>query len=422
MELSQEEQKMLDGKYGPGMQKCMNLLKRYGEIFGAEKMVEVRSAHISFDLPTQFIKEMSEGAGKIKTIGSVQPYFPPRYWREKFGAIVEEKIAEGIVTTDEGEWEERVALLKQIGFLPTWTCAPYLIGVPHRPGDILTWSGTSGEVLSNSLFGARANREGSFTALASAITGRTPYIGLIIKENRYAEILIKLSDELDVKNFTEADYGALGYFMGGVASVRNVALAGLPSDIPIELARMLVSPLPVSGACTMCHIIGVTPESPTIEDAFGGKVPSEVITVGKKEIRGVYEKLKTADSKKVDMVVFGCPHQNMFECGQLAYLLENKTINRNVRLVIGMSTPIYVLAKEAGYIDTIERAGGVFVNSCVGAVNPFMFISKGAAKAAATNSTRAAHYMIRMTAGRTKTFYGNMRQCVEAALKGQWEE
>lgn len=421
MELTREEQKMLAGEYGPGVQKCMNLLQRYGDIFGAEKMVAVTSAHISFDLPTEFIKEMSEGVDKIRTFGSIQPYFLPRYWREKFGVVVEEKIAGGTISNDEAECEERAALLQKLGFLPTWTCAPYLVGVPHRPGDILIWTGSSGEVVANSFFGARATREGAVTAFAAAITGKTPYMGLLKKENRYAEILIKVKEDLDVGNFTEADYGALGYYIGEVASTRNVAIEGLSSDITIELGRMLVSPLPVSGACTMCHIIGVTPEAATIKEAFGGKKPTETLVVGKREIREVYEKLTNASSSRVDMVVFGCPHLSIVELRELVRLLESRTITQNVRLVIGISQPVYALAREAGYTDTIERAGGMFVNSCVSALNPFMFMKKGASKTAATNSTRAAHYMLRTSSGETKTFYGDMKQCVQASITGQWE-
>lgn len=42
MLLTKEEQGMLEGKYGPGVQKSMKMLVEYGEAFGAEKMVRHR--------------------------------------------------------------------------------------------------------------------------------------------------------------------------------------------------------------------------------------------------------------------------------------------------------------------------------------------------------------------------------------------
>jgi predicted aconitase len=60
-------------------------------------------------------------------------------------------------------------------------------------------------------------------------------------------------------------------------------------------------------------------------------------------------------------------------------------------------------------------------NSCIGPLNPFMFL-KNPLRTAATNSARGAHYMQRMSNGKTKTFYGSMETCIKAAIKGKWEE
>ena len=38
------EEAMVGGKYGPGIEKCMHILIKFGEAFDAEKMVKVASA------------------------------------------------------------------------------------------------------------------------------------------------------------------------------------------------------------------------------------------------------------------------------------------------------------------------------------------------------------------------------------------
>jgi predicted aconitase len=177
--------------------------------------------------------------------------------------------------------------------------------------------------------------------------------------------------------------------------------------------------MPVSGACVMCHIIGTTPGSNTQEEAFNQKKPIETHVIGKREVREIYQRLNDSDSDKVDMVVLGCPHLTIVEIEFLAKAFEGKKVHSNVRVVIGISKTAYALAKECGFIDILESRGGIMVNTCVSGTNPFLF-SNGGIGVAATNSARAAHYMQRMSGGKTKTFYGNMQKCVQSAITGQW--
>jgi predicted aconitase len=419
MKLTEDEEKMLSGEYGLGVQKSMELLAKWGDLFEAERTVKVNSVHMSTNTPTEFVMEMSKGTEKARAFCTTHAVYDPKLWKDKFGLVVEE-LAGGYATTDQEEFERRMALLKKLGFLPTFTCSPYSIGIIPRANDVLCWTGSSGQVISNSFFGARAGRESVSTCFAAAITGRTPLMGLLKKENRYAELLVKVDKSIDINNFTEADYGALGYFIGGIAGPRNAAIEGLPSDITFENGRMLLSPLPVSGACVMCHIVGVTPEARTVEEALGGRKP-ESIMAGERDIAEAYQKLSNSTRNEVDMVVIGCPHLTIGDIGELTSLIEGKMVSQNLRLVVGVSNPVYTLAKECGYTKAIEMAGGMFVNSCIGPLNPFMFLKNGG-KVAATNSARGAHYMQRMSQGKTKTFYGDMRKCVQAAIKGKWEE
>jgi predicted aconitase len=419
MKLNDEEKKMLDGDYGQGIRRSMKLLVQWGELFDADRMVRADGVHLSTNFPTEAIREMSDLPRKAKAFSTTHAVYDPKYYREKFGVVIDKPLA-GYGTTDEGKFVERMDLLRQLGFLPTFTCSPYTIGVLPLSGDVLCMTGSSGQVISNSFFGARAGRESVSTCFATAMTGRTPLMGLLKQENRYADMLARIDKGLHPSTFHEADYGALGYYLGGIASARNLAIEGLPSDLTFEDGRMLVSPLPVSGACVMCHIIGVTPEANSSEQVLGGR-KAEIVSVGKSEIAQAYDKLNNADSREVDMAVIGCPHLTIKDIRALASLVEGKKASHNLRFVVGIAEPVYTLAKKCGYTDTIESAGAIFVNSCISALNAFMFLKKDSAKVAVTNSARAAHYMQRMSGGKTKTYFGDMEKCVRVLVTGKWE-
>jgi len=418
--LTDDEKRMLNGEFGVGVQKCMKLLVQWGELFGAQGMANVSNAHLSTYFAAEAVIEMSEGTHRVRTLSTTHTVFDPRSWRKNYGVVVK-SISGGYVNTDEERFVAHMDVLSKLGILPTFTCSPYLIGIIPRPGDVLCMTGSSGQIISNSFFAARAGRESVSTCFAAAITGKTPLMGLLVKENRYAKVLIRAGKDLDFSSFSEADYGALGYYIGEIAGTRNAAIEGIPLDITFEHSRMLVSPMPVSGACVMCHIIGLTPEANTIEEALGGRKPEQKSVAGKKEMKQIYERLNNAENGKVDMVVIGCPHLTIVEIGQLAFLVEGKKLNQNVRLVIGISHTTYALAKECGYMDSIERAGAIISNTCVSGTNPFIFL-EDPPRVAATNSARGAHYMQRTSGGRTKTYYGDIKKCIQAAISGRWEE
>jgi predicted aconitase len=410
MILNDQEKKMLEGEYGPGTQRAMAFLKTLGEALGAEKMARVTSTHILPDMPTEYLEQMTEGVNRMRTMVSTMPCFDPIFWREKYGIVSKEKLIGGVGLTDEKDYAKNLAILKKLQVIPTFTCTPYTVGIVPRRNDTVIWSGTSGQNAANSMFGARAPRQSLSTSVASSITGVAPYEGLMKPENRFAELLIDTS-ELDVGNFTHADFGALGYYIGKVAGTRNVVFDGLPPTMTVEQCKYLTSPLTVDGACTMCHVVGVTPEAPTLEVALGGKKPKEVVGVTKKdiqEVRGMFNKVSPTEVK---LAVFGCPHLTIRELRELASLLDGKRLKEGAQLVVGTSNMTYGLAIEAGYADVFEKVGAIVTNCCVSGQNPLVHIS--GVNAVATNSARGARFFQTQTAGRCRTYYGDMKDCVD---------
>ena len=413
MFLTKQEKMMQQGEYGPGVQKSMDLLVRYGEAFDAERMVRANSAHVLIDYrPEPLLSELTEGA-RVNTLTTVHPKF------------VDPRLATELSIVDKAEVNEiqqafdHVSDLgKKAGFIQTFTCSQYLIGNLPQIGGFSSWTGTSGQVIGNSWFGVRLNRDGASANLATAITGRIPYMGLLRPENRYGEVLTELNN-LDIEDFNEAHYGALGYYLGAIIEGRTMVINGIPLNIPLDQCKYLLSPLPVSGAVALCYIVGVSPEAPTLEAALRNRVPKERVIVEKKDLRKTWEELNTAIDEDVDLVTLGCPHLSITEIKDIASLLEGKKINTNVNLTLGVSKPVYTLAKETGYAGIIEEAGGIFHDSCAGASNPFLRFGKGV-KTIATNSARAAHYTVRET--KAEVFYGSYESCVSSAITGKWRD
>ena len=410
MNLTDEQKRMYDGEYGPGFQKAINMLIEYGEVWDAERLVNVHSAHTGLG-GGDWLNEILEGVDQIRafttthagSVGSVQA-------RRAMG--VEEKYLQG------GEEYEKqmLDLCVPKGFIPASTCTPYLVGNLPTAGRIFSWPGSSGIIISNSIFGARGNRDAMPASMVSAITGLTPDMLLLKKEQRYGEVLFKIKD-LDMENLNEADYGAIGYYIGGVAETRNVVVEGIPQNVSFDKLKSFLTPQPVSGAVAMCHIVGVTPEAPTVEEALGHKQPEMIVKIGRKELREGWESLHTAEKNEVEVVSFGCPQLGISEMGKIARLLEGKKIASSVKFVVSTTDQVYILAKRMGYVEIIENAGGIIVTGICVMGFPYAQLETPATTGA-TNSAKAASYQARRG---INIQYGSFEDCVNAAITGKWE-
>jgi len=414
MVLTEEEQEMLDGKKGPGVQRAMELLVKLGRAFDAERMVKASYGHApSYDfIPEDFWNFITEGAKPIMKV-TTHPGFQPERWKEWgiAGPNIDEMIA---------EHRRKHERARQLGWLFTNTCAEYLLGIIPRKGEMVAMHGSCMQIATNSLYGAMVERAGILCGLASCITGRIPLMGLMIPENRHTHVLAMVED-LDVTNWSTAQYSCLGYYIGSqVKGKKNVAISGLPENLPFDFSRALVLPMPASGAVTLCHIIGTTPEALYLEAALGDNKPEQIIKVGRRQMKETWEKLNVYDNDKVEHVAFGCPHCTIDEIGLIAAKLEGKKMKAS--LLIGASVPVEALARVQGYADVIERAGGHFLSCCASVANPFArkdFSGDNQVKSVAVESARAAYY----TAGvcGVNTFFGTRDQCIEAGLTGRWK-
>src|SRR5512136_3200273 len=203
MELTREEEGILEGREGGTRQRMMELLAGRGKVFSASRLIPVASAQVS--------------GASYKTIG--------RWglaWLESLDARVtvptvlnpvgmdREKWREAGIPADFAENQEKVlAVYRRLGVRLECTCTPYEI-LPTRFGEHLAWAESSAVAFANAVLGARTNREGGPGALAAAIVGRTGAYGLHLDPNRRATLRVVVKARLR----TPADYSALGAWVG----------------------------------------------------------------------------------------------------------------------------------------------------------------------------------------------------------------
>ena len=412
MLLSDQEKRMLNDGSCPGMQRAMSFLVNFGESFDAEKFVPVSYAHIAYDFcPEEFWNSMTEGLHSTPHRVTSHPALTPEIWK-RWG------LPNAEIWID--EHERKLRKFKELGWLRTETCAEYLMGIFPRKGDIVPMAGSCMQVANNSLFGAKVDRMGTLVSLAAAVCGRTPLMGLLLPENRYADYVFELEHGIDVTDWTSMHFHCLGYFIGGqVPGFKPVAVSGLPPNLPFDLARALVISMPTSGTITLAHIVGTTPEAPNLDAALGSKKPHHVIKVGKKDLRDTWEKLNCWQSDVIEHVALGCPHATFDEIGRIAALLNGKKIKTS--MLIGASASVEAFARRQGWAEIIEKAGGRFLPVCPSILNPFTradISGEKRAKTAATNSARCAHYLASVSGARA--YFGTEQECVDSAIAGRW--
>ena len=412
MYLTDEEKAMLDGEQGRSRQKCMDLLVSLGEIYDAERLITVRSVHIPGasimgigEAGLRFVEEMGGGGTQMlayaTTNASSMPPISPK--------------AAGLNDSQIEQQARLTRAYERMGAYVCNTCTPFLIGNIARPGEHISWGESSAIVYANSVIGARTNREGGPTALASAITGKTPLYGYHLDKNRTATIRVTVKKRLS--GITA--YGTLGYFVGKFSENDVVVFEGIPPHVTDDELKMLSAAIASSGAVALFHAIGVTSEALTKEQALKGANITSVLEYGTPQEQETSQLLSKAESKEVEWVVFGCPHLSINELREVSRLLDGKKIDPDVTMWVNTSVPMAEYANKLGYSRIIEAAGAqIICETCPVHTPSRTFAQKRGISTITTNSAKMAHY----ASGQFGLLphYGDIQQCIRAAITGKW--
>lgn len=406
MKLTQYEADMAAGKFGPGLQKAINLLIRYGDACGAEEFVEITSGHVMPKEPPELLEQFIEGVEKLPVMTTLHPLmsaFSPEKWEEM-------GISKEYAEVELQDYYKRAEMHTKLGFLKTYSCLPMNMGNLPRIGDYISWIGSCAQILANSMLGARTNKDGTVVSLCAALTGRTPKTGLLLDENRFATVLVTMEDGLELND--DSDYGAMGYFIGMQVANKSIAVEGLPRTVTFDQLKYLIAPAAASGSIHVFHVIGVTPEALTKQAAFGGKEPQSIIKVSRKDIEATKRIFAFNKNKEVDLLLLGCPHITIQEAGTISDFLKNRKLKQGKRLWLAMGKPVYTLAKTMGFADNIEAAGGVISDTCLATI-PDSPIPKDV-KVVLTNSFKCAHYVRSLQKDQVEVMVAGLHDCLES--------
>jgi predicted aconitase len=353
MRLTDMENAMLDGAEGPAVQKAMDLLVRYGEALGAERLVETNNVAGTVSIATPGVQRFLGPSGspnkaysQFNLDSDETVDIPPMraftcqliHGLDPRHAGLQGLPGKLIEAQQEGE-----EFFGSRGVQMMGTCTPYQVGNVPVKGEHCAWMESSAVVYCNAVLGGRTNTEGRESTGAASLTGRIPYWGYHIPENRHARQRVILEIDIDCM----MDWGLLGYYLGGVLEEETPVLDGLRSKPNLIKLKHFGAAAASSGGVEMYHIPGVTAEAASVEEALGGKRPEAEFAYGEAQRRLAYDYLNsTATSDDIDFVMLGCPHNSIEQMWLVARLLEGRHISPNTQLWVHTPRGIYELAER----------------------------------------------------------------------------
>jgi predicted aconitase len=423
VKLTDDEQAMLDGQRGKAQQKAMELLVRYGEALNCERFVDTNNVAGVPGTSNLFLeKYYTQPGDRYNVIYSLFDLDSDEVIEVPRISVNSCHLQGG---ADPEQWQtlgmspeflrisqagEKSAASHGIKILKT--CTPYLAGNVPKKGDHCAWMESSAVVYCNSVLGARTNTEGRESTSAAMITGKIPDWGFHRDEFRFASHRVNV--EVPVESLM--DWGMLGYYTGEVIGERIPVLTGQYGKPDLVRHKHFGAAAASSGGVEMYHLVGVTPEAPTLEAALGPNTPIETFHYGKAERRRTYDTLNgRASDPNVDYVMLGCPHAALEQIQEICRLLDGKKISANVRLWVFTSRAVRAVADAQGYSKIIRDAGGVVITDTCSSIA--QAIPPGT-KVAALDSAKQVHYLPAIM--NIQAWFGSTADCINAALSGRW--
>ena len=402
MILNDFQKAMLDGEFGEGAAYAMKIQVGIGECFDAPRMVPIKRAHVALSNQAGdlwFAEKLVKAGAKCRVAPTVNPGFCIGHFTNACAHPADANDVAHMIRTDNA--------YRALGAVLSYNCTPYISTNVPNFGEVCAFSESSATPYVNAVWGARSNRESANSALCAAITGCVPEYGLLLDENRKGDIVVHV--EANMKS--DYEYHLLG-MMGDLIGEGIPVFTGLPKVCTPEALRNLGAQLNTSGSYGMYHIVGCTPEAPTLEAALGGKAPKYEVVITDKELKEFEEKFSDASNNgKVDFAMFGCPHFTLEEAKYIAEHIEGKKLA--IPMYILVSSHALQMAERMGIARVLNEAGAeIIADSCPD--QPCWHYLKG--KVGITESPKCAYYPRRRG---INFMIRDLDTCIEAALTGE---
>ena len=412
MHLSSEENAMLRGECGEALRRALELQLAVGGFYGARRMVAVSNVHMMGDIEVmgdgglEHLLKLSAMGARCKVNISTNARCFDFAWAERLG---QDRV--------EAQKERQVIdCLRAMNVATTDTCINYqTIYQPHF-GEHLAWGDTGTVIWANSVCGARSNFEGGPSAMAAAMTGRTPEYGMHLDACRRGTFVVSVQAQLG----DLADWGALGKLVGEPhQSYYEVPVfAGLERAPTADELKHLGCSLASYGSMAMYHMVGVTPEAPSVDIALSGNAPHATVTITSADIEAVYRGYRNVDCS-CNFIVFSGPQLSLWELKRLAELFAGRKVHPGTTVFVTTSSALAQQARLLGYAAKLEAAGvKILEGVCV-------YILQNLTQMRAANGwtnmiSNSAKIVNTITAHKFNTILRRTEDCVDIACTGEF--
>lgn len=388
----------------------MRLVVRAADVLEAESLIPIRGAHVDSCLyhgqaSLDFVDRLVEGRAQVRVpttlnVGAVDLLHPELWQGDPDLAERGRRLMEGY---------------RSLGCRPTFTCAPYQLP-ESRPGlgDQVAWGESNAIVFANSVLGARTNRYGDFLDVAAAIVGLVPDAGLHRTEERRARLVIRLAADVPMRLLDDDGlYAVLGIVVGRTAGGRVAVLDGLPPNVSEDRLKALGAAAASSGAVGLLHVVGSTPEAPTLADALQGSEPDEEQVVDMATLRAARAELGGDGEGRIAAVSLGTPHASASELTRIADLLDGQRVADGIELIISTARDTLAQAETSGVAARLRAAGAELLVDTCSYVTPILRSPYGPVM---TDSGKWAYYAPGNIGA--AVVLGSLEECVASAVAG----
>lgn len=357
--LTRYEEGALRGEHGDILQMAYRILVATGEATDAERLIPVNWVHLSGvnyntigDAGEQFLRSIRHKARvRVKTTLN-----PAGFDRD---TVHEYDITEEFIKKQESIRKS----YEMMGVETSFSCIPYDIFDIPAAGTQVSFAESNAAIYANSLDNLKTNKESAFSALASALTGKSPYNEF--RKDVYPDVTV----EMKIPNPTELDWGMLGLFAGRV-SEKCVSISGA---VPLgrRACKALCGGMGTSGTCSKF----------TMDTA-----PStEHISFDEREAKNIHDELATAETG--DVIILGSPQLSLPEIESLMVMLRGRCFTKKCMLFC----PRIVKESAAPYIKALEKVNVHVLADCCACLTPLL--SPNNTDGVITNSIKGAYYL-----------------------------
>ena len=410
LRLTSEEQGLLNGDGGPALQLAMRVLVAMADVTGAERLIPISSAHIDSCLyhgavGLDFAERLAAGGGRVAV---------PTTLNVSALDLLHPEIVRLPAAERERARRQMDAYLA-LGCQATWTCAPYQL--PGRPsfGQHIAWAESNAIVFANSVLGARTARYGDFVDICAALTGRVPLAGLHRDEERRARLVVHVEDVAGEAFAHDELYALLGHLLGGLAGSDVPAIVGLPGTASEDQLKALGAAAASSGSVALCHVVGLTPEAPTLAACLADDGAREV-RLGPADLRRAWAELSTVhDGAPLAAVSLGTPHLSLAEFERLTPLLADTPPATGLAVYVSTGRGVAAEIEARGWGEVYRRPGIQLVVDTCTYITPILEVAPGSV--VMTNAAKWAWYAPGNLG--VSVAFGTLEDCLRSAAAGR---